>query len=154
MSAVLTALYKDHATAEQVRTCLVRDGFPTDRVELTSRDELGQAGVEPAPGVAGKLQQYFQQLFHTEGEPDSVRQLEHAVLDGKAVIAVHPRGDQETKTALGIMEQAGPLEFKSKDLDKQQGEHAADAGSDALSWIGKVMVAPLAPHRAHPGPRR
>ena len=48
MGAVLLAVFKNHASAERVRSGLIRDGFPTDRVELTSQAEPGQAGIEPA----------------------------------------------------------------------------------------------------------
>ena len=36
MSAVILAVFNDYETAERVRVMLVRDGFPTDRVELTA----------------------------------------------------------------------------------------------------------------------
>jgi hypothetical protein len=48
MSAVLLAVFSDYETAERVRTTLVRDGFPTDRVELTAHGDLGRAALEPA----------------------------------------------------------------------------------------------------------
>lgn len=150
MSAVLAALFTDHDTAARVRTRLVQDGFPTDRVELTSSQELGQADIAPAQALPEKLKQYFRQLFQAEGEQRSVQRLEHAVLQGQAVIAVHPRGETETKRALELMQQAGPVEFRASDLDNQAGEHAATSGSETFAWIGKVMVAPLAPHRTSP----
>jgi hypothetical protein len=34
MTPVIVALYDDHGTADRVRTQLVADGFPTDRVAL------------------------------------------------------------------------------------------------------------------------
>src|SRR5579872_5971741 len=116
MSAVLTALYSNHETAEQVRTRLVQDGFPTDRVQLTSRQELGQADVAPAKELPEKLKQYFHQLFQNERAQRSAQRLERAVLDGGAVIAVHPRGDVETQRALALMEDSGPVEFRASDL--------------------------------------
>ena len=48
MSAVILAVFNDFETAERVRVSLVRDGFPTDRVELTAPCELGRAACEPA----------------------------------------------------------------------------------------------------------
>jgi len=42
MSAVLLAVFGQYGDAERVRTQLVRDGFPTDRVELTSATEPGR----------------------------------------------------------------------------------------------------------------
>ncbi len=65
MSAVLVAMFNDHATAEGVRIRLVKDGFPTDRVELTSCQELGQVKLVPREGVGEKLTEYFHKLFHS-----------------------------------------------------------------------------------------
>ncbi len=42
MSAVLLAVFNEYGVADRVRTRLVGDGFPTDRVELT-------ASCEPQP---------------------------------------------------------------------------------------------------------
>ena len=47
MSAVLLAVFGQYGDADRVRTKLVSDGFPTDRVELTSSAEPGRAGVQP-----------------------------------------------------------------------------------------------------------
>jgi hypothetical protein len=47
MSAVLLAVFNDYEAAERVRIELVRDGFPTDRVELTACCEPGRAGLLP-----------------------------------------------------------------------------------------------------------
>jgi hypothetical protein len=143
MSAVLAAVYDNHGVAEQVRVRLVNDGFPTDRVELTSHKELGQAKLVPATDIADKLSQYFRQLFPDTGEDVPVGQLQRAIQDGRAVIAVHPRGQIETDRAIQILNEGGPMEMKAVDLDNQSLEHAAaDQESSALSWIGRVMVAP------------
>jgi hypothetical protein len=45
MSAVLLAVFNDYGAAERVRIDLVRDGFPTDRVEVTACCEPGRAGL-------------------------------------------------------------------------------------------------------------
>jgi hypothetical protein len=148
MSAVLAAVFNDHETARGVRTRLVKDGFPTDRVELTSCEEMGQAGVVPAGRVAEKLALYFRQLFPEREEDACVRALRQAVEAGRAVIAVHPRGQVETDRAVEILNQADPLQIRSADLDEQTLEHAAARTEvSALSWIGRVMVAPQAPDR-------
>ena len=96
MSAVLAAVFNDHATAEGVRTRLVKDGFPTDRVELTSCQELGQVKLVPREGVGEKLTEYCRKLFQsgTNGSGERwVPLFQRAVLDGKAAVAVQPRGD-------------------------------------------------------------
>ena len=143
MSAVLAAVYDSHESAEQVRTHLVKDGFPTDRVELTSRQELGQAKLVPAADLDEKLTEYFRRLFPDSRGDVPVHQLQSAIRAGQAVIAVHPRGQIETDRAIQILNEAVPMQVEARDLDKQSLEHAAaDQETSALSWIGRVMVAP------------
>ena len=149
MSAILVAVFKDHATAVGVRTRLVNDGFPTDRVELTSCQELGQVKLVPRESVDQKLTEYFHSLFQTgdngNGEA-SVRLFQRAVLEGKAALAVHPRGDIETRRALQILNEAGPVELRGADLQNQTLEYAAaDKETPILTWMGKVLAAPGAP---------
>jgi len=62
MSAVILAVFNDYEAAERVRVMLVRDGFPTDRVELTASCELGRAGCEPADSLHACVQ-YFRTLL-------------------------------------------------------------------------------------------
>jgi hypothetical protein len=82
-------------------------------------------------------------LFPDTGSDVRVHQLQSAIQAGQAVIAVHPRGQIETDRAIRILNEAGPMQIKARDLDKQSLEHAAaDQESSALSWIGRVMVAP------------
>ena len=106
MSAILVAVFSDHAVGERVRTRLVKDGFPTDRVELTSLQDLGQAKLVPRDGLGEKLTEYFRKLLQTDGNDNgerSVQLFQRAVLEGKAVVAVHPRGDVETQRALKVL---------------------------------------------------
>jgi hypothetical protein len=149
MSAVLVAAFPDHATAEEVRTRLVKDGFPTDRVELTSSQELGQVKLVPRVGVDEKLREYFRRLFQSDGRGSaegSVKLFERAVLDGRATIAVQPRGDIETQRAMQMLNEAGPVELRGADLQNQTLEHAAtDKETPILTWTGKVLAAPGAP---------
>lgn len=149
MSAVLIAAFRDHAAAEGVRTRLVKDGFPTDRVELTSSQELGQVKLVPREGLGEKLREHFRRLLQSDGKGDaerSVQLFESAVLEGKASVAVQPRGDLETQRALQILNEAGPVELRGADLENQTLEHAAtDSETPILTWTGKVLAAPGAP---------
>jgi hypothetical protein len=132
MSALIAALYSDHATANRVRVRLSTGdtAFPTDRVHLTSSDEPGHAGLVPAESFLLKLQAYFHTLFDREGEADHVRALSDGVQEGHAAIAVFPRVAIETTRAREVLRQAQPLQLYEHDLDKQTLEHAASA-SDA-----------------------
>jgi hypothetical protein len=149
MSAVLVAVFNDHATAEGVRTRLVKDGFPTDRVELTSREELGRAKLVPRTGVDEKLSEYFRQLFQTATNSQGERWVQlyqRAVLDGKATVAVHPRGDVETQRAVELLNEAAPVELIGADLQNQALERAAaEKETPIVTWMGKVLAAPGAP---------
>jgi len=151
MSAVLIAAFNDHAIAERVRTRLVQDGFPTDRVQLTSSEELGQVKLVPRASVAEKLTEYFSNLLQGRptgngNEERSAQLFQRAVLEGKATIAVHPRGDIETHRALDLLNEAGPIELCGADLQNQSFEHAAsERETPIVTWMGKVLAAPGAP---------
>lgn len=143
MSAVLAALFADHAAAERVRVSFVKDGFPTDRVELTSARELGQAQVVPAQSRTEKLEQHFQQLFPDEAQRESVHALAQGVLEGHAVIVVQPRGEVETRRAVEILEQGGPMEMRERDLENQTLERAASPTENTIiPGVRKILVGP------------
>jgi hypothetical protein len=126
MSALVVALYANHDAADRVRAQLVREGFPTDRVELTSAQEPGQAAViGPSGNLEGQLEEYFSGLFTREEEVANVHVFVDGVQQGHAALTVHPRGDVETDRAMQIMEAAQPLEICDHDLDDQGMERAA-----------------------------
>ena len=134
MSAVLLAVFNGFGDAERVRTRLVRDGFPTDRVELTASSEQGRAGVLPAPSPRAQFTQYFRTLFCQEDERAFAELLAARVDEGAAAtVAVHPRGLIETTRAAQIMESEGAQEVVGHDLKNQAFEHAA-ARTEG-SWI-------------------
>ena len=119
MSAVLLAIFNEYKVAERVRIELVRDGFPTDRVELTANCELGRAGLEPADSPHGRFVQYFRVLFTFEDERHYPEQLAKRVDNGAATITVHPRGSMETTRATQILLNARAVELLSHDLANQ-----------------------------------
>lgn len=131
MSALVVALYDNHAAAERVRTRLVREGFPTDRVELTSSDEPGQASVVgPAGDLEAQLEEYFSGLFDRVEEIPNVHFFVDGVTQGHAALTVHPRGEMETNRALEILEEAQPLEICDHDLEDLVMERAASLDDD------------------------
>jgi hypothetical protein len=141
MSAVLAAVFTDHATAVAVRTRLVSDGFPTDRVELTSRNEPGQAGTAPGDRLDDKFANYFQTLFDRAEDRRYAASLTDSVLHGHAAVIVHPRGDVETTRAVEILESASPIELHEKDLDKQTLEAAAGTeGTEETPVLKKILT--------------
>ena len=139
MSALILAVFNDYETADRVRALLVRDGFPTDRVELTSPCELGRAACEPAHSVHDKCVQYFHTLLRNEGEEHYPEMLALRLDNGAATITVHPRGAIETVRATEILQEAHPADVVAHDLAKQGWEHAASKHGGKY-WIKHVWI--------------
>ncbi len=129
MSALLAALFENHATADRVRTALVSEGFPTDRVELTSAHEPGQAAIGPAERPVEQLRDYFSKFFDRAEERKHIDTFVEGVKRGHASIVVHPRGDIETNRALDVLRSSHPIELRGHDLAKQSLEQAASPDS-------------------------
>jgi hypothetical protein len=110
MQDVIVALYADHASAEALRTDLVKDGFPTDRVELTSPSEHRQAEVGPAGAFATNVSDYFRTLTVDEDGAQHLGKFARAVLEGAAALTVHPRGEEEIRRVERILERRTPRE--------------------------------------------
>jgi len=138
MSAVLLAVFNEYGVAEHVRTRLVRDGFPTDRVDLTAAADPGRAAVEPGGSPRARLVQYFRTLMSTADEQSFVEALAARVEQGAATVAVHPRGAIETRRAAQILEDEGAVEVVAHDLENQSFEHAA-ASTDGY-WVRHFML--------------
>ncbi|HKR46989.1 MAG TPA: hypothetical protein VJU59_46235 [Paraburkholderia sp.] len=145
MSAVLLAVFNDYTAADRVRIDLVRDGFPTDRVELTACCEPGRAGCEPAASLHDKFVQYFRTLFNREDERACAELLADQVDHGIATITVHPRGTVETARATEILEGGAAREILRHDLLNQKWEHAA--ASHEGPWVQNLWIEN--PHKAH-----
>ncbi len=97
MSALVVALYDNHTAAERVRTQLVGEGFPTDRVQLTSSADPGRPPWwGPSGDLESQLEEYFATLFTREDEVTNVHVFVDGVQQGHAALTVHPRGEVET----------------------------------------------------------
>jgi hypothetical protein len=138
MSAFLLAVFNDYATAARVRTALVVDGFPTDRVELTADCDHGRAAFAPGGSTHDKFMLYFRTLFRREDEKLNAEHFTECVDCGAAIIAVHPRGIVETERATQILESAGPREVARHDLEHQTLEFAA--ARNATPWARNFWV--------------
>ncbi|HWZ64604.1 MAG TPA: hypothetical protein VNX02_16415 [Steroidobacteraceae bacterium] len=140
MSAVILAIFKQYSAADRVRTRLVSDGFPTDRVELTASEEPGRAGLQPAASVHDRFAGYFRTLLDKEEERSFVEALVERIESGAAAaITVHPRGAIETERAAEILEAEGATEVVGHDLENQSFEHAASR-NDAGYWVRHFML--------------
>ena len=138
MSAILLAVFTDYTDAERVRTRLVHDGFPTDRVELTASQDKGRAGLHPGKSAHAQFLQYFRSLLNQADERVFAEELAQRVdADGTSTVAVHPRGDIETLRAVQLLESAGAREVVGHDLQHHSFEHAASR-SDGY-WVRHFM---------------
>jgi hypothetical protein len=125
VSTVLIATFNEYDLADRLRVILVADGFPTDRVDLTSSRELGRAQLEPADSLHGKCVQYFRTLLGREDERDYPEMLAQRVDNGGAIVTVLPRGAIETARAAEILDQGKPEDVVGHDLTNHGWEHAA-----------------------------
>ena len=128
MSAVLLAVFKEYEQAERVRTALVKDGFPTDRVELTANREPGQAALVPEGSRREKFAEYFRTLLSDADEQPRVAALTERVVRGAVTVTVHPRGSVETTRDTEMLDRAGADEVIGHDLGNQTFEQAASPG--------------------------
>ncbi|HUN72749.1 MAG TPA: hypothetical protein VMU52_10585 [Steroidobacteraceae bacterium] len=146
MSAVLLAVFSDFDTAERARLALFRDGFPTDRIELTARGEPGRAGRGAGPMLHDRLEQYFRTLFADADGAQHSHRLAERIEGGAAAITVLPRGDIEVRRAAELLGVASPEELLDRGLDDQSWEFAAAPRS--LPWVRTLWLesGPDAPH--------
>ena len=138
MSAVILAVFNEYSAADRVRTRLVSDGFPTDRVELTAACDPGRSGLQPGGSTHDRLVQYYRSLLREEDERPFVEGLAGRVESGAATVTVHPRGSIETERAAEILEGEGAVEVVGHDLANQSFEHAASS-SDGY-WVRHFML--------------
>ena len=138
MPAVLVALYDSHATAVRVRTQLVHEGFPTDRVDLASPGEPGPAGMIAAGSASDQFREYFESLFDDEHDRRHAQCLADRVRGGAAAITVHPRGQTEIERAIAILAHHRPLEIEREHLDDTTLEKAAS--DHERSYLSRVLT--------------
>lgn len=111
MTPVIVALFDDYGIAERVRTELVADaGIPTDRVELTSLAEAGQADSEPGDAFVARVANYFHTLLDQDGRRNGeAEELAQRVCAGNSAITVHPRLDYEFDSVRAILHRNKPV---------------------------------------------
>ncbi len=145
MSAFLVAVFNDYPDGRPRTDGLVIDGFPTDRVELTADCDRGRADSRPGRTPHDQFAQYFRTLFTHEDEQRYPELLAACIDCGSAIIAVHPRGDVETRPGLpDPRRKRTPTEVMRHDLDHQQMEFAAARQG---STLGAALLG------GEPGPR-
>ncbi len=111
MTPVIVAIYDDYGIADRVRTQLVADGFATDRVELTSRLETGQADAEPGGRFAERVANYFHTIFDQNQQQAQAEDFTERVVAGSSAVTVHPRADYEISSARRILAQNHPAKI-------------------------------------------
>jgi len=138
MSAVMTAMFDDWGAAERVLVDLFRDGFPTDRVDLTSDGEPGRAGLAPAGSAHDRFVRHFRAIFPLQDELPLAERFAEQIEHGGAAVTVHPRGALETMRAHVILARGRPLALVEHDLANQSLEHAASLRE--TPWIRHFLL--------------
>ena len=139
MGAVILAVFNGYETADRVRANLVRDGFPTDRVELTASCELGRTACEPASSAHDKCVQYYRTLLRNKGEEHYPEMLALRIDSGAATVTVQPRGAIEIVRATEILQDAHPVDVVAHDLANLGWEHAASKHGGKY-WVQHVWL--------------
>src|SRR5882757_9716014 len=104
MSAVLLAVFNDYEAASRVRTALVRDGLPTDRVELTAVCEPGRAALQPAESSHDRFMQYYRTLFKSDDDFPYIEALTERIDCGAATVYALGQGLDIRKVVVGFEE--------------------------------------------------
>ena len=138
MSAVMTAMFNDCGEAERVLLELIRDGFPTDRVDLTSDGVPGRAGLAPAGSPHDRFVRHFRAIFSAQEEQPLAERFAERIEHGGAAVTVHPRGTFETMRAHVILVRAHPLELAEHDMANQTLEHAASVRE--TPWLRNFWI--------------
>lgn len=138
MSAVMTAMFSDCGAAERVLVELFRDGFPTDRVDLTSDGDPGRARLAPASSAHERFVRHFRAIFTAQDEQALAERLTDRIEHGGAAVTVHPRGALETMRAHVILVRAHPVELVEHDLANQTLEHAASISE--TPWLRNFWI--------------
>jgi hypothetical protein len=140
MSAVLLAVFDDFLVAERARVTLVRDGFPTDRIDVTATCDYGRAGLLPATSAR---ERFFRHFWTVLGSHDvlAAEDLAQRVVAGSSVVTVHPRGRTETARATQILAEHGTTLVVEHDLAHQRLERAA-ADHDSPAWVRHIWIEP------------
>ena len=110
MQDIIVALYDAHGSADAARTELVKDGFATDRIEVTSPQEHRQAAKGPATDFRTNVTDYFRTLSADETAASRLGRIAEAVIGGASSLTLHPRGEEEIRRAEQILGRHGPRE--------------------------------------------
>ena len=110
MQDIIVALYDEQAAAVRVRTALVEDGFPTDRVEVTSPVEHRQADKGPSDSFGVNVLEYFRTLSAGDTDRQRLNRFAQAVIQGASAVTIHPRGEEEIRRAERILDREAPRE--------------------------------------------
>jgi hypothetical protein len=139
MPDVLVALYDDYAVADRVRTELVGAGFPTNRVELTTREEHGLADATPGDSTYERNLQYFRTLFPDDDERGFPEFFAEGVRRGGHALVVHPRAEFEVADAQQIMRRHHPVNVDERSCEWQSppAQGAAPRGDVCLGRMAR-----------------
>lgn len=146
MSAVLLAVFSNVETGGRVRLALVHDGFPTDRVDLTTLAEPGRAECLPACSPHERFARYFDTLFGHDSDAVRANRFAERIEQGAAAVTVLPRGAVELERASSLLDRAQPEELLQHHLERRTWEFAA--APHEMTWIRSVWPEPPAdaPH--------
>jgi len=130
MADIIVALFREQTEAEAARTELVRTGFATDRVHVSSKAVPGPALHAPMDHGGSRFHGFFKTLLANSTIADEAESLADRVDQGDTALLIHPRGRVELHEVSDVLERH-PAEVIKRDCRQSLaptpvvGEHAA-----------------------------
>lgn len=135
----LTAFFRDRAAADDAAQQLIRNGFTSNQVEVTSADDFasyagagntGLSGKEPHDASAGGISGFFHRLFGGDADEQDRTYYSEATRRGKAAVVVHADNDQIDQAA-DILNQSGASDIDTSSSTRAPLEPGRRDGGEA-----------------------
>jgi uncharacterized protein (TIGR02271 family) len=118
--SALVAIFVDRATADLAVQELVRNGFNSNQVEVSSTDDIARHAASGNAGLSGTHHEssgggiagFFHRLFGTETNEDDRTYYTNAVKRGKTAVVVHA-DDNSLNRAADTLNRSGAIEVET-----------------------------------------
>jgi uncharacterized protein (TIGR02271 family) len=161
----LVAIFSDRATANSAVQQLIRNGFQSDQVEISSTEDIarqaaagnaGLSGVQHDDSSGGGIAGFFRRLFSSDDKEDDRTYYSNAVRRGQAAVMV--RADEDSlDRAADILNQSGAIEVEDREDVGARADYrqtpGIDQGPHARSGADETSSIPVVEQELQVGKR-